>query len=268
MTLTLKSDILKEKQRQRTALLLAVLLSSLLIIGLYFWRVYLGEMVTAIDYGMEVSFGTDAYGSDAKTIPIETIETIDKTTTEETENQPEEDVDNIKTTDNSDVNVNTPKEKEKTTTPKKQNNPNPTQIKKTPKTDNQTGKPNNTGKGNDDNKTGDKGKTTGVDEKGLYQGTGGSGGVGLSVAGWRWVQDPTFEVKGNVVGKITFAVTISEDGEFIRIVPMMQLTTIADKKIINDVQSQVFEAQSLLVKDGSNALPMSNGKITIILKVK
>lgn len=266
MIITLKSQELREKQNQRTALILTLGITLGVLMAMYLIRISQTEYKPAFDYGQWVSYGIDQSGSGQQNIPIERIETIEEKnqeTEEPQKNDPEAVLDEVETSPNTETRLKTKKEDKKEETQKQEKN------KDTPKKiESDKAKENTEGQGDDKNKEGIKGKETGINKEGLYTGAGGSGGSSLSLAGWKWEKEPVVEDKSGVEGRIIFAISVDDEGNIFSI-KLMPGTTVADQKIIQKYRDAVLIAYLIEDRQG-NARPAgaSNGTVTFVLKAR
>ena len=76
------------------------------------------------------------------------------------------------------------------------------------------GSSSNNNNGNDENEVGDKGDEEGeINESNIYKGaSGGGNGASLNMNGWQWDNLPNKKDASSETGKITFRITIDEDG--------------------------------------------------------
>jgi len=267
MAIAVKSQELREKQRQRKALLITLFISFGLIIGMHLITISQVEYKPAFDYGQWVSYGFDEQGSGKQNIPIQSFETIEEqtpTTEESSVNEPDAVIEEVETSPASETRVKTKKEEKKKEEVKKEEN-----TKNTPqKTESDASKEDTQGQGNDKDKKGVKGKETGINKEGLYSGAGGSGGSSLSLAGWKWEQEPVVKDDSGAEGRIIFSISVDDQGYIISIKPLPG-TTIADQRVIQKYKQAVIDAY--LVEDnqaGARPPGRSNGTVTFILKAR
>ena len=267
MAIALKSRELREKQRQRSAMLLTIFITFGILIGMYLIKISQTEYQPAFDYGQWVTYGIDDQGSGKNNIPIQSFETIEEQTPQKTEtqvNEPDAVLEDVETSPASETRIKTKQEEEKKEEEQKDNN-----TKNTPpktQSDPDPSKDKTTGQGDDKDKEGTKGKETGVNKEGLYDGPGGSGGSSLSLAGWKWESEPVVNDDSEVEGRIIFSISVDDQGYIISIRPLPG-TTIADQKIIQKYRNAVMNAY--LIEDrqgGSRPSGVSNGTVTFILK--
>jgi hypothetical protein len=267
MALSLQHQKLYDQQRQRTAFLLAVGITFLVIGGMYLWRVKFFDFPLEMEqYGMEVSFGTDKVGSGSRTIPIDNVVSREENSNQpnEPQNQTKEQVQSNDNLEKSDVNVPSKKEEKKNQTEKPE-------TKSTTKTDKkptqtETGNSNTPGQGND-NQPGTKGKPNGVNEAGLYEGNGGRGGSSLSLRGWKWEKAPQVVDSSGEIGKIVFSIMVDQDGYFIT--AKVVSTTVSNREVVEKYRQAIL--QSTLTPDesvNSASDEVSRGTVTIILRAK
>lgn len=266
MALALKSDQLREKQRQRTAFLIAVLLALLILAGLYFVRIYFGHNQKEIEFGMEVTAGTDAYGSNSKNIPIETVSQTNNDETKPSET-PTENTETIETITESETEITTNKKKENSNKDKQKDTPNQKQNKNKGKDDKSK---QDTGKGNDKDKPGNKGKENGVNKEGIYDGSGGSGGDSpLSLSGWKWENEPKLQdTNTNVTGTILFQIEVDDEGEIVILRTLYPGTTVANKSVVEKYRQAILQSYLIPTKEGAEYPPRSKGFIKYVLKSK
>jgi protein TonB len=129
-------------------------------------------------------------------------------------------------------------------------------------TDNKEGKP--VSQGDDANKTGDKGDPKGkIDADALYgkQG-GGSGGVGLDLAGWNWDFIPKPNVPNNETGgRVVFEIKVDDSGEIVSIRTIERSVSLeAENACRKEIEKLTFS------KTGTNVPAISTGKITFIIR--
>ncbi|GAB4398609.1 MAG: hypothetical protein OHK0053_17590 [Microscillaceae bacterium] len=261
-----KTEQLHERRRRVLAILLTALLGVALLALLNLLKVYyLDAQALEFDYGMQVSYGTDETGTGETGLPIESVrneteENTESLTNEATPNDPP-DIEQVPVS-----------ETRTAPEPKPQNNPtnrpqNQPQGNPPPKTTGKDKTDPKKGQGDDPNSPGNKGKETGIDEQGLYKGSGGSGGSSLSLSGWRWEKEPLVNDNSNAEGTIIFDVLVDEEGLFISVKPRYPGTTVADKNLVEKYRRAVL--QSYLVADGSqNAANTSRGIVTFVLKAR
>ncbi len=269
MATALKYSVqLKDKQRRRTAFILTLFISFALVAIMYLIKInFFFQYDQSFEYGMEVSYGEDEFGSGQETIPIQSI-----TTRPETENNPEpsesqeEAIEEVERTEASETRI--PEPKKETSEPEKQKNQ-PSTTDQRQVQNEEENKEENTGQGDDQDRKGNKGKETGINEQGLYSGGGGSGGASLSLSGWRWEKEPVINDESNAEGRIIFAIKVDQDGYFISIVPLYPGTTVGDKRIVEKYRQAVLAAY-LEPDTQGNVRPaaVSQGTVTFVLKAK
>lgn len=128
-------------------------------------------------------------------------------------------------------------------------------------TDNKEGKP--VSQGDDANKTGDKGDPKGkIDADALYgKPGGGSGGVGLDLAGWNWDNIPKPNVANNESGRVVFEIKVDDSGDIISIRTLERSVSLEAENICRkEIEKLTFS------KTGTNVPPISTGKITFIVR--
>lgn len=254
---------LREKQRQRTAGFLSLTLVLILLLTLYYIRIYFDTYQPVYEFGQETSFGEDEFGSGSQPVPIEEIISEAQNAADESPKLAEEVLETFEPNDSRDTPLPepNPEEKEEELEESPQSNQDPSD-KKVQSPDAQA---NNEGQGDDPDKEGDKGKETGINQEGLYEGAGGSGGPSLNVSGWRWSQKPQVDDQSDVTGRIVFEVKVDEFGDFQTVIT--KSTTIADPVIVNKYKDAVFK--SILEPDESGRpAPISQGTVTFVLKAK
>ena len=266
MAIALKTQKLRQQQRQRTAALLTILICGLTFALLYFVKIYFIDFPQNMDYGMEVTFGKDNKGSGSKSIPIESVSTTRQDQNDDPSKSEVENVENVKQSELSDVNV--PSKKENNTKPNRERKKE--QVDNTKKQTKSTeGTNTNTGQGNDKNEEGMKGKENGINKEGLYEGNGGKGGTSLSMSGWKWETPPKIDVNFSGEGTIIFSIEVDDEGTFITVKPVYPGTTITDQNIIEKCRQAVLKAY--LAPDlavNATPAPRSKGIVTIVFKSK
>lgn len=265
MALTLKKQEIQDRRRQTLAMLITFLIGIGTILMLYLMKVnFFDYPPPNFEYGMQVSYGTDEVGSGDDAVPIEDF--INNDNTENTQNQNQDrSTDNVETTEESplsETRVNTKPNKTNTNNPKPNTQENQSPPKKVTTRTEQTNKD---GQGDDKDKTGNKGKETGINQQGLYTGSGGSGGASLSLSGWKWEAEPKVEDNSNSEGIIIFDVSVDEEGYFTSVKPRYPGTTVTDKAIVEKYRRAVLQAY--LIPDGSSRTAnISRGMVTYTLK--
>jgi hypothetical protein len=263
MALTLIPDKLQEQKRQRYAFFWSMGISVLVFLIMYLWRIQFFNFPVLLEYGMEVTFGQDKVGSGTQNIPIESI-------TNTADNSPQPDETQTKAEKNetiatnphqSETNLNQ-KDKKKPI-PIKENKKKSTSAKQQP-SQIEPGKDNRPGQGND-NQPGVKGKTSGINEAGLYEGSGGRGGSSLSLKGWTWEKDPIVNDASSETGRIIFSVIVDSEGYFITV--KLVSSTITNRDLIEKYRQAVLN--STLVSTTEDASKQdATGIVTFILKAK
>jgi periplasmic protein TonB len=267
MALSLQHQKLYDQQRQRTAFLLAISITFLVIVGMYLWRVKFFDFPLEMElYGMEISFGTDKVGSGARNIPIDQVVTREENSNQpnEPQNKTQEQVQTNDNSEKSDVNIPVKKEEKKNQI-EKQETKSATKTDKKP-TQTENGNSTTPGQGNDD-QPGTKGKPNGVNEAGLYDGNGGRGGSSLSLRGWKWEKAPIVNDLSSETGKIVFSIMVDQDGYFIT--AKVVSSTVSSREVVEKYRLAIL--QSTLTPDesvNSNSDEVSRGTVTIILRAK
>ncbi|MBX2957171.1 MAG: cell envelope integrity protein TolA [Cyclobacteriaceae bacterium] len=134
-------------------------------------------------------------------------------------------------------------------------------------TDNKEGKP--VSHGDDANKTGDKGDPKGLDEKGMFKGQlgGGSSGVGLSIAGWDWLDKPIPPKptdQDQFGGKVVFAIEIDSEGYVTRITKKEGTLSFELEKRCKEA----IERSTLQKTSPGKPAEKTTGEVTFYLSIK
>lgn len=114
-------------------------------------------------------------------------------------------------------------------------------------------------------KVGDQGNPQGsLDAKALYGTPGsGKGGSSLDMAGWTWDSRPDDTDKSNETGRIVFKIKVDQDGQIVSVFPTEKTVSPATVKFY---QKQIEAITFSKTSDNVSAAPISEGKITIIIK--
>jgi len=137
----------------------------------------------------------------------------------------------------------------------------------TEKTESKTGQPGN--QGDDVNKAGDKGDLKGsLDAKALYGKPGGGGeGVGLSIAGWDWLDKPDSPQpteNDQFSGRVVFKIIIDENGEIVDIKKIEgTLSSDLERKCKEEIQKSSLQKTS-----PGKALEKTTGTVTFNLRIQ
>lgn len=264
MGIAIRSHLIKERRRQRIALLIAVIISALILLGMYLIKIRFWEYQSAFEYGQEISFGTDAQGSGNQPVPLEDIiNTEDKSSQDTPQEESIENEPDVETSPNSETRL--PQKEEESKKPQEPNSQPKQDESKPNKVQDDKGKDNNQGQGND-NKDGVKGKENGINKDGLYDGQGGRGGSSLSLSGWDWEEAPKVNDATGLEGRIMFAIIADEEG-FVISAKEMKGTTVTDRNLIEKYRQAVLNTV-LVPKGGANPSGVSRGTVTFILTAK
>ena len=123
--------------------------------------------------------------------------------------------------------------------------------------------------GDDPGKTGDKGNPGGtLNPDASYTGIpggGGGGGFSLNMSGWAWDANPKPpKLPDNENGRVTFEITVDEEGEIVKIETIERSLSPAAEKICKD---EILK-RSLLKTSAGQALPFSKGRVTFVLRTQ
>lgn len=292
------------KAEERKARNIGIIVGSVIFAALIFflmnlvvWRPSI-EPIT--DYGMEINFGTDDFGSgdtqskapanlnesldEAKPAP-EIVEQVEQTETIQEITPVQESNDIVETTEVPDQIVATtdaqveesveavPEEKvEKTEEVKTEAKEEKVEEKK------QEVNPATTlgGTGTaDENKQNSNGNTTGTGDMGKQNGSlnsdallggGGQGGSSLDMPGWNWEAPPSVNDQSSVTGKLVFEVKIDDEGEVISASRIY--SDIADRNVINSYKNAVMD---LIFEQENSAVDpprITTGRITFVITAR
>jgi|GEM_PF-1170249 len=294
-------DLKAEERKART---IGIVVGSIIFAALIFflmnlvvWRPSI-EPIT--DYGMEINFGTDDFGSgdtqskapanlnesldEAKPAP-EIVEQVEQTETIQEITPVQESNDIVENTEAPDQIVATtdaqveesveavPEEKvEKTEEVKTEAKEEKVEEKK------QEVNPATTlgGTGTaDENKQNSNGNTTGTGDMGKQNGSlnsdallggGGQGGSSLDMPGWNWEAPPTVNDKSSVTGKLVFEVKIDDEGEVISASRIY--SDIADRSVISAYKNAVMDL--IFEQENSSIDPprITTGRITFVITAR
>lgn len=113
---------------------------------------------------------------------------------------------------------------------------------------------------------GDQGSTTGVPDKGAYEGTNsglGDSGVGYSLRGRKMIQSPSLSDNSNAVGKITVKIKVDQNGNVID-ASLGTPTTISSSSL---VRKAISSAKLAKFDKNASATEEQFGTITFVFKV-
>ncbi len=278
----------KEEKYRKTGVIVSISVHVVLALLFFFMLAWREPDPPLPEYGIELNFGLDNVGSGETQQPQPTEqvtqaeENITETEEEVVEEIPEEipdpepevteqPVEETVTETETSSEVTQPQEspvieKEKTQpvekkeTPVKKETP-PPKKQVTEQLGNEAPSAN---QGDDTNKTGDKGKEEGkIDERALYGAKGGASGASLEMAGWQWDFLPKPNDTSNENGKITFQITIDEDGYIIGVKTLEKTVSPQVEKIYRQA---VEELSFTPTGDNIRPAPTSTGKITFIIR--
>jgi hypothetical protein len=109
----------------------------------------------------------------------------------------------------------------------------------------------------------DKGVAGGTPGANVYTGTpgGGNGGT-LDLKGWAWAEQPNPKLPPNESGIVRFQITVNEDGEITKLVPLERGVSLEAVQIIR----QAIERAALRRTSGERAPAESSGVVTFIVR--
>ena len=265
-----------EKKNQKIGMAVAFGLHAL-IIGLFFFMSAWKEPDPPLpQYGIELNFGIDQTGSGESQNPEPTP--INEQTTVEPPQETVEEVTEITSPE--------PVTTEATTTEVvTQPDPSPDVMEEIPDNDpvqevQVKEKPSNpkipeaqlypgntsTNEGDDANETGDKGKEEGtIDARAIYGAKGSSQGASLQLEGWNWDFIPKPEDESSESGKITFQITIDDNGEVIGVRTIEKTVNPAVERLYKEAVERVTFSRTA---ENIRPTPTSVGRITFIIKSK
>ncbi len=266
----------KEKKFRKIGLTVTIAVHAGIFLLFFFMLAWKEPDPPLPEYGIELNFGLDNTGSgqapQPKPTPVvekkqlqeveeteveeitetKAAEVVEKVTPVETETQPKPSPDVIEKVQESKKEV-IKKTEEKAVQPK--------QTVEAPAK--QTSASN---EGNDEKKTGDKGKEEGtIDARAIYGAKGSSQGASLQMEGWNWDYIPRPEDSSNDNGKIVFQITIDDQGEVIGVKTLEKTVSPEIERLYKEAVERVSFSRTA---DNIRPAPMSNGKITFIIKSK
>ena len=292
------------KAEERKARNIGIVVGSIIFAALIFFLmnlvVWRPTMEPITDYGMEINFGTDDFGSgdtqskapanlnesldEAKPAPevieqVEQNEVIQQNTPVQESNEIVDNTevpDQIVATTDAQVEesveavpeekvvekeeVKTEAKEEKVEEKKQEVNP-ATTLGGTGTADENKQNSNGNTTG-----TGDMGKQNGSLNSDALLGGGGQGGSSLDMPGWNWEAPPSVNDQSSVTGKIVFEVKIDDEGEVIS--ASRVYSDIADRNVIskykNAVMDLIFEQENASV----NPPRITTGRITFVITAR
>ncbi|MEM1137034.1 MAG: hypothetical protein AAGI07_14450 [Bacteroidota bacterium] len=296
-------DIKAEERKARNiGIITGTIVFALLIFFLMNIVVWRPSVEPIVDYGMEVNFGTDDFGSgdtqskapanlnesldEAKPTP-ETIQPVTENVESVQEVQPVQESNEIiedtevpdQTVAATDAQVEesveaVPEEKiekkvEEVKTEAEEEKKEEQQEQVNPNTvlgGNGTANENKQNSNGNTTGTGDMGKKTGDLNAEALLGGGGQGGSSLDMPGWQWESPPVVNDKSAVTGKLVFEVKIDDEGEVID--AHRVYSSIADRNVIyaykKAIEDLIFEQEN----DSVDPPRITTGRITFIIRAK
>ncbi len=120
--------------------------------------------------------------------------------------------------------------------------------------------------GDNVDKVGDKGKEEGkIDARAIYGAKGSDKGASLQMTGWNWDYIPRPNDLSNESGRITFQITIDDQGYVTRVVTLEKTVSPEVERIYREeVERLTFSRTS----DNLKPAPTSTGKVTFIIKAR
>lgn len=120
--------------------------------------------------------------------------------------------------------------------------------------------------GDDVNKAGDKGKEEGkIDARAIYGAKGTDRGASLQMTGWNWDYIPRPDDRSSENGRITFQITIDDEGYVIKVVTLEKTVSPEVERIYREeVEKLTFSRTA----DNLRPAPTSTGRITFIINTR
>jgi len=216
-----------EEKNRKIGMTTSIIIHLLLLIFFLLYKAWPFDPPLAPQIGIEVNFGTSDVGSGDVQNTSEAGENTQENTetsesTEQNETTPETSSESTPVEEAVEaVESNLESYQEATTQP----STTPTTVTETKQTTTTTqqqtvntqnlmnSSSSNNNNGDDENQVGDKGVEDGdVDAKNMMGNHGGGNGANLNMSGWKWDKLPNKKDPSSETGKITFRITIDEDG--------------------------------------------------------
>lgn len=120
--------------------------------------------------------------------------------------------------------------------------------------------------GDDVNEAGDKGKEEGkIDARAIYGAKGTDRGASLQMTGWNWDYIPRPDDRSSENGRITFQITIDDEGYVIKVVTLEKTVSPEVERIYREeVEKLTFSRTA----DNLRPAPTSTGRITFIINTR
>ncbi|UZR94826.1 hypothetical protein [Chondrinema litorale] len=290
----------EERKARNIGMVTGVIIFALFIVFLMNMVVWRPSIEPITDYGMEINFGTDDFGSgdaqskapanlnesldEAKPTP-ETIQPVTENTQNTQEVEPvqesNESVDNTEVPNQTvavtDAQVDesveaVPEEKVKKEEVKEKAEEKKVEEKK--KEANPATLLGGEGTA-DENKKNSNGNTTGTGDQGKQNGSlnsdallggGGSGGSSLDMPGWQWESAPKVVDNSSMTGKLVFEVKIDDEGEVISAERVY--SDIADRNVINSYKNAIMDLIFEQESDMIDPPRITTGRITFIITAR
>lgn len=273
----------EEKKNQKIGLSVSVGLHILLLALFFFVMAWKEPDPPLPEYGIELNFGLDDVGSGETPQPQRTqvveqepveeavepeeVEEIAENQEPEAEEPVEEVVEEpaeVQPEESPAVVEEIAKPQPQTITqpePKVETVPEKVEVKEVPKKETAVAN-----QGDDVNKAGDKGEEEGkIDARAIYGAKGSDRGASLQMTGWNWDYIPRPDDKSSENGRITFQITIDDEGYVIRVVTLEKTVSPEVERIYREEVERLTFSRTA---DNLKPAPTSTGRITFIINTR